>query len=395
MEVSGIGKKAADTRLLVHHHVVAFRDGEKIYVQSFIGAWVQELSKHFAEVGLLFQESNERLPQQDYLVESENIKLISLGAYNRSDRAARNEFIRRTCREVSPGFDVLAIRGITPKQMLVYNACKVPSKVFLLVGSIVDARPKFKMDRIGFITWVYFWRRLYQLKKISRGSLVLANSPKIVSELRERMGILSGFVPTNTVTKAHAVDFQVRPVRSKPELLFCGRIVPEKGIEELLMSVKILKSRGIICRLTVIGKSDGTYGRHLQALCTSYDIHEQVKFEGYIAFGDVLLDYYRRSDLYILPSWHEGFPHSIWEAAVSCTPVIVTKVGGIPGVVSEKEVSFIRTKDPEHIAEVVERLMTNTALRKDQVKAAYDLAMEYTLEQCARRFACALEQNNR
>ena len=42
-----------------------------------------------------------------------------------------------------------------------------------------------------------------------------------------------------------------------------------------------------------------------------------------------MLKIYRKADVYILPSFHEGMPHTVWEAFSQQTPVIVTKVGGL------------------------------------------------------------------
>ena len=58
--------------------MVAWQSDDGIYMQSFIGAWVQALSIYFDEIGLLFKISTERLPKQDYCVSASNVKLIPI-----------------------------------------------------------------------------------------------------------------------------------------------------------------------------------------------------------------------------------------------------------------------------------------------------------------------------
>ncbi len=65
----------SSSKVLIHHHAIAFIENERIWIQSFIGAWVQALSYYFDEIGLLVQVSNSRKSEQDYQITAENIKV--------------------------------------------------------------------------------------------------------------------------------------------------------------------------------------------------------------------------------------------------------------------------------------------------------------------------------
>ncbi|HHX69330.1 MAG TPA: glycosyltransferase family 4 protein, partial [Gallicola sp.] len=48
-----------------------------------------------------------------------------------------------------------------------------------------------------------------------------------------------------------------------------------------------------------------------------------------------IAEYYTKSDVYILPTYHEGFPRTLYEAMIFGTPIITTFVGGIPGIMKD------------------------------------------------------------
>jgi glycosyltransferase involved in cell wall biosynthesis len=155
-----------------------------------------------------------------------------------------------------------------------------------------------------------------------------------------------------------------------------------------------LKEKGINCSLSVVGSADKSFANYLNNLVFSLGISDYVFFKGFIPFGDELLEEYRKADIYVLPSYHEGFPHSIWEASAMCTPIISTKVGGIPGLVSDEEVYFIESKSPEAISEAVETIILNSSDSQTRVMAAYQLLHRYTLESCVSLLKNALVQVN-
>ena len=83
-------------KLLIHHHVVGFEDESGLYIQSFIGHWVNALAQHFDEIGLLIHVSEKKTLKQDTLLNNPKIKLYSLGLEGRTwDRIERIKRIKK------------------------------------------------------------------------------------------------------------------------------------------------------------------------------------------------------------------------------------------------------------------------------------------------------------
>ena len=200
-------------RLLIHHHAVAFQDSKGIWLQSFIAEWVIHLSKYFEEIGLLLPCSIEKKLSQDILIQSNKIKLHSLGEPGKGSLAnplryygiikKRNK-IKKLIDSIKNSYDLFLVRGITPKQSLVSNRIQVrySKKYFLLVGS-----QKFDFKTLGIVSvadivsmFFKFYRR-YQFRKLVRNMKLLVNGKNLISK-NDYDGI-PYFIPTNTISEMY------------------------------------------------------------------------------------------------------------------------------------------------------------------------------------------------
>lgn len=373
--------------LLIHHHSFAFIENDKIWMQSFIGIWIEDLSNYFNQIGLLMQVSKTRRPEQDYQVKSQNIIIYNTNLEKTQSYLQKKLYIKKLCREISANYQVLLIRGITPRQGVVHNNCRVKKKYFFLVGSLNDSRPKMKFDRLSLIIWILYWIRRVEIKRISKDAQMLSNSPATVDEISKVLKVKAWFVPTNSIRDADVKPLTLRSVSKAPKLLFCGRIVRDKGIIELIESLKLLNEAGYNPRLDIVGVAQAGFMIKLNNLISRIQVKDQVIFHGFVPFGKELLSFYQESDIYVLPSWHEGFPHSIWEAAVTCTPVITTAVGGIPGLLTHEHVIFCEKQNPESIANSIIYCINNKSALQAKVINLHKLVSVYTADKCAKIMA--------
>ena len=75
------------------------------------------------------------------------------------------------------------------------------------------------------------------------------------------------------------------------------------------------------------------------------------------------------SDVYLLPSYHEGFPRTIWGAMSNGLPVISSSVGSIPDILTHKEnVFLIEPKNINSLYEAILEVVNNAKLRKKLLK---------------------------
>jgi glycosyltransferase involved in cell wall biosynthesis len=381
-------------KLLVHHHAVAYQSSEGIWIQSFIASWVNSLAPYFDQIGLLMHESPVKSGKQDTLISCKNVILESLGAEGRTwDRFSRMARIKNKCNEVSAFYDCLIIRGITPRGYTIFKHTRIENSFYLLVGSLNDSKPKFYFK--SAYTFLMYYIRRWELKIMSKQMIGLSNSITIVNEFERFAGKKVFFAPTSSISEKDIQPFIEKKLSDKNlHLVYCGRITKDKGVFELFDSIpEIIAKSSCQVILSMIGSVDNTTKADLIELAQKGKFEKNIVWKGFIPFGKDLLIKMGEADICILPSYHEGFPHTIWEAGISSLPMITTSVGGIPGMVNTDMVTFIETKSPNAIVNAVLDLILDSEKRNRKAHALYKKASSFTIEKNASILTDIIKQN--
>lgn len=161
----------------------------------------------------------------------------------------------------------------------------------------------------------------------------------------------------------------------KVTLFFCGRISQQKGAFDLIQAFAQLPSeQKDNSRLIIAGDAGIEAGKKL---VESLNLTSYVTFPGWIDSEqrDKLL---ADSDLFMLPSYHEGLPMAILEAMSWGLPIITTPVGGIPEVVIEKQNGLLITPgNVQQLSQAMQSLIQNKNLRLSLGKAARETATHF------------------
>jgi glycosyltransferase involved in cell wall biosynthesis len=127
-----------------------------------------------------------------------------------------------------------------------------------------------------------------------------------------------------------------------------GRIVKRKKLDVVIKSLKILNSRpGQKYTLEVVGSGEGSYMAEIRK-----EADESVIFHGQIVEFDVLLEIYRRSHIFVMPSRKETFGLVYVEALSQGLPIVYCKNEGVDGFFENKTVGV--AVEPNSAQDVVE-----------------------------------------
>jgi glycosyltransferase involved in cell wall biosynthesis len=152
---------------------------------------------------------------------------------------------------------------------------------------------------------------------------------------------------------------------------FVGRLVAEKGIRELLAAARLLDDRYVVA---LIGPADPDKSDALDAAELDRSRAAGVEVLGHRLDVD---EWYRAMDLFVLPSYREGFPRAAMEAAASGVPVIASDVRGCRQVVDHGTTGLlVPAGDPDALAAAIRRLGEDPDLRSAMGTAAAALARE-------------------
>jgi glycosyltransferase involved in cell wall biosynthesis len=138
-----------------------------------------------------------------------------------------------------------------------------------------------------------------------------------------------------------------------------GRMTAVKRTEDVLEAFKRLRDNGVDACLCMVG--DGPERPQLERRASELGVIRDTLFLGY---QEDVSQYYAAFDALVLPSANEGTPVSVIEALAAETPVVATRVGGVPDVVRDGEEGFlVDTGDTGGLAERLTRLAGDPGLR--------------------------------
>jgi glycosyltransferase involved in cell wall biosynthesis len=154
-----------------------------------------------------------------------------------------------------------------------------------------------------------------------------------------------------------------------PVFAVVARMLGDKGIRELVSAGRMLRERGIACRIRLVGEPDV----HNLSSLTEPDLSAWAR-EGiveWVGFQADVRDVWRDAHVCVLPSYREGLPKALLEAAACGRPIITTDVPGCRDVVTDEiEGLLVPARDARALAHAMERLAISPDIRRRMGQAA-------------------------
>lgn len=166
--------------------------------------------------------------------------------------------------------------------------------------------------------------------------------------------------------------------------IFVGRIVGDKGINELALAFTDLQKKYDNIRLLLVGKFENNLDPLKPETLKIINENPCIELLG-PKYGDDLLAYYAASDCFVFPSYREGFPNTVMEAGAMGLPSIVTDINGSREIITDgKNGVIIPSKNTEALYQAMEEMITNT----DKTREYADNAREMIASRFERSFVC-------
>ena len=164
------------------------------------------------------------------------------------------------------------------------------------------------------------------------------------------------------------------------QLLFLGWLEREKGIFELLEVCLSLLQKERKFRLIIAGR--GNAEEQARAFVQSHGLAEIIEFAGWVQ-GEAKEVLLAKSDILVLPSWAEGFPNAIIEAMAAKLAVVVTTVGNIPDLITDRQQALLVTpKDKEALEQAIEQLLLDPQFKVELAERGHAFARDnFSVEQ--------------
>ena len=160
------------------------------------------------------------------------------------------------------------------------------------------------------------------------------------------------------------------PEEGMTRFLFVGRVMKEKGIEELFAAMERLRAEGADCCLDVLGGYEENYAETIRC----YEAKGWLHYYGYVT--DVR-PYIEKAHCFVLPSYHEGMANTNLECAAMGRPVITSNIPGCKEAVLDGVSGLLcEPKDTDSLYEAMKQFLSLTADSRSQMGKAGRKHME-------------------
>ncbi|WP_209329492.1 glycosyltransferase family 4 protein [Lunatimonas salinarum] len=216
-------------------------------------------------------------------------------------------------------------------------------------------------------------------------SRFLYKKAKFVATVSPKFTDIVGSAGGRGFTIKPMIDFGIEDIRDNRKefskenlsLLFIGRVEREKGVFELLDAVSELNRIGVTnFRLNIIG-----HGRHYREIASKIRenrLDHLVTLHGVITNRKDIKRFYEDADLFVFPTYHEGFPRVLYEAMIFDTPIVTTFVGSIPYLLQDKFNCYrIKEQDVNSIVDVLLPILRDYRITFDIARNASSTIKSY------------------
>lgn len=185
----------------------------------------------------------------------------------------------------------------------------------------------------------------------------------------------------------------VKPVRSRPTVLYVGRIKKYKGVQIGIQAVQILKARYPEVLLQIVGTGD--YEPALRNLTRQAGLGAHVEFTGRISH-ERKVQLLQQADVLIYPSPKEGWGLSVLEANACGTAVVASDSPGLREAVRDGQTGFLVPHgDATAMADRISALFSNSSLYAQMRASGIEWAKTFTWEKAARETLALMEESCR
>ncbi len=179
---------------------------------------------------------------------------------------------------------------------------------------------------------------------------------------------------------------------TEPFILFVGTIEPRKNLQNLLLALSILKKKKQFAGKLVVSGMKGWMVEGLEEVIKNFHLDKDVIFPGYVSDAE-LRALYNLCEVFVFPSFYEGFGFPLVEAFSCGAAVITSNVSSCPEIAADAA-SIIDPYNPDEIAEAIVRVIDDKQVRKTLQTRAIIRAANFSFRKTAEETLSVYQELN-
>lgn len=269
------------------------------------------------------------------------------------------------------------------------ETCVQPTRLGRKVAVIHDLTtllyPEYHLKQNIF----FYNRRFKDIKKYA--DAVITESESTKNDIIRHLNI----DPQKIFVTHFAADESFRPIKEnevkkklskfniqKPYIMFLGTLEPRKNIPTLIRAFTALKKKKNIPHKLVLVGQKGWFFQEIEKALEESLYRDEIIFPGYIPDEDIPA-LYNGAEIFVYPSFYEGFGLPVLEAMQCGTPVITSNISSMPEIGGDA-CYYIEPKSLDDLTRGLEKIIENTDLRKKMSQKGIERAKQFSWEKCAK-----------
>lgn len=335
-----------------------------ISLNTFCKGILRELSEKYEVIALASPGK-----ELDEVAESEGVRVIAVPMKRHISIFNDFKSLWRMCRVFIKEKPVM-VHSMTPKAgvicMVAAWMARVPVRIHTFTGLVFPTATGLKRRILMFTDWL----------TCACATQIIPEGEGVKNDLQNNRitkkplkvlghGNIKGVDMQLYSRRPEVMEMASRIIRQDVfTFLFVGRLVGDKGINELVSAFNKLNQQNPQTRLVLVGWFEDDLDPLSEVTQQAIRNNPHIEYVGEKQ-NDELLAYYAAADCFVMPSYREGFPNTVLEAGAMGLPCVVTDINGSREIIVEGENGVIvPPKNEQALYDAMLRMMTDDEGRK-------------------------------
>ena len=313
--------------------------------------------------------------------------------YSSEQRIANNEQYN-----LSGNFKLKELRWFGPTWTQIRLAGEMvinkPDVLFIPVHVLPLVHPQNSVVTIHGLEYEYYpnmypWRHLKYLRWSTKYALKNARKIIAVSEnTKKDLVEMYGAKPEKIKVIYHGVEnkfsiFSSQFSISKPFILYIGRIETKKNVQGLIEAFNLLKEKYKVPHKLILIGPEGYGYENSKFKIQNSKFRKDIIEKGYVS-EEEKWQLLQEANMFVLPSFYEGFGMPILEAQANGCPVITSNISSMTEVAGKGAI-LIEPKNIEQIAQAIYKVISDEQLKNDLINRGYENVKRFSWCKCAQK----------
>ncbi len=249
----------------------------------------------------------------------------------------------------------------------------------------------------AYSLWERIYMRFFIKRSCQKADKIIAVSENTKKDLAnlykiepEKIKVVyEGFsVSQKSKVKSQNHNLKLKSILNQKFLLFLGRVEKRKNVRGIIEAFEILKQKYKTDYKLVLAGKPGYGYQEIKTKIQKSKFKDDIVELGFVS-EQKKQALYENAEVFLFPSFYEGFGLPILEAQSVGTPVVGSNTSSLPEVVGEGGI-MVDPKDYEEMAQSMNRLATDDNFREDLIQKGFENKKRFSWEKCASQIASIL-----